>query len=64
VFQGAEGGHCSVAKVLSTPDNLAYAVIEGLVAHLPSESNIDSSSTEQRLDSEPDLKLVDRPGWA
>jgi hypothetical protein len=41
VFQDAESGHCSVAKVLSTPDNLAHAVIEGLVAHLLSESNID-----------------------
>ena len=37
VFQDAESGQCSVAKVLSTPDNLAHAVIEGLVAHLPSE---------------------------
>ena len=41
VFQDAESGHCSVAKVLSTPDNLAHAVIEGLVANLPSESNVD-----------------------
>jgi N-methylhydantoinase A len=41
VFQDAETGHCSVAKVLSTPDNLAHAVIEGLVANLPSGSNID-----------------------
>ena len=41
VFQDAETGRCSVAKVLSTPENLALAVIEGLVANLPSESNID-----------------------
>ena len=41
VFQDAQTGQCSVAKVLSTPDNLALAVIEGLVANLPSESNID-----------------------
>jgi N-methylhydantoinase A len=41
VFQDADTGHCSVAKVLTTPENPALAVIDGLVAHLPADSNIE-----------------------
>ena len=40
VFQDAVTGHCSVAKVLSTPENPALAVIEGL-AQLPPEATVD-----------------------
>ena len=38
VFQDAESGHCSAFKVLSTPQNPALAVIEGLVLALPAGS--------------------------
>jgi N-methylhydantoinase A len=41
VFQDADTGRCTVAKVLTTPENPALAVIEGLIAHLPADSNID-----------------------
>jgi N-methylhydantoinase A len=38
VFQDAESGHCSAFKVLSTPQNPALAVIEGLDKALPAGS--------------------------
>jgi N-methylhydantoinase A len=41
VFQDAGTGHCTVAKVLTTPENPALAVIDGLVAHLPADSNVE-----------------------
>jgi N-methylhydantoinase A len=41
VFQDTKTGRCSVAKVLSTPDNPALAVIEGIAAHLPPDASVD-----------------------
>jgi N-methylhydantoinase A len=41
VFQDADTGHCAVAKILTTPQNPALAVIDGLIAHLPADSNIE-----------------------
>lgn len=41
VFQDAETGQCSVAKVLSTPANPALAVIEGISKSLPPDAQID-----------------------
>ncbi|WP_374626583.1 hydantoinase/oxoprolinase N-terminal domain-containing protein, partial [Devosia sp.] len=41
VFQDAETGQCSVAKVLSTPANPALAVIEGISTSLPADARID-----------------------
>jgi N-methylhydantoinase A len=41
VFQDIETGHCSVAKVLSTPANPALAVIEGISSSLPADASID-----------------------
>lgn len=35
VFQNATTGHCEAYKVLSTPENPALAVIEGMNRHLP-----------------------------
>lgn len=41
VFQDATTGKCSVAKVLSTPQNPALAVIEGISTNLPPDAHID-----------------------
>ena len=41
VFQQVETGHCSVAKVLSTPANPALAVIEGISKSLPPDASVD-----------------------
>ncbi|WP_159587226.1 hydantoinase/oxoprolinase family protein [Chelativorans xinjiangense] len=38
VFQDAETGLCEAHKVLSTPENPALAVIEGLKEHLPEDA--------------------------
>ena len=40
VFQDAVGGACEAHKILTTPDNLALAVIEGLERHLPADTDV------------------------
>lgn len=40
VFQDAESGACEAYKVLSTPDNPALAVIEGVERHLPEGAGV------------------------
>jgi len=39
VFQDASSGACEAFKVLSTPENPALAVIEGVDRHLPGDAN-------------------------
>lgn len=40
VFQNAATGHCEAYKVLSTPENPALAVIEGMNRHLPEGADV------------------------
>ncbi|MBO6718488.1 MAG: hydantoinase/oxoprolinase family protein [Rhizobiaceae bacterium] len=41
VFQEAATGHCDAYKVLSTPENPALAVIEGMNRYLPADATAD-----------------------
>jgi N-methylhydantoinase A len=41
VFQDRESGVCGATKILSTPDNPALAVIEGIEVAIPTDADID-----------------------
>lgn len=41
VFQDSQSGACGAAKVLSTPDNPALAVLEGINTAIPADAEID-----------------------